>query len=71
MHSQHNDEQQALAAFGIKKFNSEKFENSDENSVLVQSPVDSKGIDEVMSAFHAEIPVEHALPKSEDYVETF
>ena len=61
-------ERQALATFGIKRFNSEKFENSDDDSVLVRSPVKSKGIDAAMAAFHAGISIEDALPRRDECV---
>ena len=57
-----NEEARALAMFGIEKFNSDKFENSDDDSVLVRSPIDSKGIDRAFAAFCAAIPIEDALP---------
>jgi hypothetical protein len=57
------EEKEALKSFGIKRFNSEKFENSDEDSVLVRSPVKSDKRDLAFAAFCAVIPIEDALPK--------
>jgi len=58
-----NEEKEALATFGIKKFNSEKFENSDKDSILVRSPVKSSKRDLAFAAFCAAIPIEDALPQ--------
>jgi len=57
-----NEKERELASFGIKKFNSEKFENSDQDSVLVRSPLNSEGTKKTFAAFCAAIPIEDALP---------
>jgi hypothetical protein len=56
------DEARELASFGIRKFNTEKFENSDKHSTDVRSPIDSAGVDRAFAAFCAVIPAEDALP---------
>ena len=56
-------ERQALATFGIKRFNSEKFENSDDDSVLVRSPVKSNKRDLAFATFCDAIPIEDAFPQ--------
>ena len=56
-------EKQALATFGIKRFNSEKFENSDDDSVLVRSPVKSNKRDLAFATFCDAIPIEDAFPQ--------
>ena len=61
-----NDEEHELASFGIRKFNSAKFENSDDGSILVRSPVKSDKRDRAFAAFCAAIPVEDALPSNWD-----
>ena len=60
-----NEEQRALASFGIKRFNSEKFENSDHDSGFVRTPIESKGIDAAFAAFCAAIPIEEIMPQVE------
>ena len=61
--TEQNEEQRALASFGIKRFNSEKFENSDDDSVLVRSPVMSDKRDLAFAAFCEAIPIKDALPQ--------
>jgi hypothetical protein len=62
------DEATALASFGIRKFNSKKFENTD-GDILVRTPLESKGISDAMKALHAAIPdvfsIEDLSPPSE------
>jgi len=62
-----NEEKEALAAFGIRRFNSDKFENSDQDSVLVRSPVASKSRDLAFAAFCNAVPIEDALPQYEEH----
>ena len=57
------EEKEALATFGIKRFNSEKFENSDEDSLFVRSPVRSNKKDLAFAAFCDAISIEDALPQ--------
>ena len=64
--TEQNEEQRVLASFGIKRFNTEKFENTDYDSVLVCSPLESKGIDSAMSAFYNAVSIEDALPIGEE-----
>jgi hypothetical protein len=45
-------------AFGIEKFHSKKFENSDEDAILVTTAIESKGIDNAFAAFCRDIPAE-------------
>jgi hypothetical protein len=63
------DEATALASFGIRKFHSKKFENTD-GDILVRTPLESKGISNAMSALHAAIPdvfsIEDLSPPSEE-----
>ena len=61
-----NEAERELASFGIRKFNSAKFENSDQDSVLVRSPLNTEGTKKAFAAFCAAIPVEDALPPSWD-----
>jgi hypothetical protein len=49
--------------FGIKNFHTKKFENSDDDAVIVTEPVESKGIDRAFIAFCREIPLEDCFPK--------
>lgn len=60
--SDQREEQEALAFFGVRKFNSKRFENSDEDSVMVSSPVRSNKRDEAFAALCQVIPLEDALP---------
>ena len=54
---------QALASFGIRGFNSEKFDNTDDDSVLVRSPVKSNKRDLAFATFCDAIPIEDAFPQ--------
>ena len=68
--SAQDTEKQALASFGIRNFNSEKFENSDEDSILVRSPIKSRGIDAAFAAFCDAISIEDALPEHEKKIKS-
>lgn len=64
--TEQNEEQQALAFFGVRKFHTEKFENSDHDSVLVSSPIESKGLDAAFAAFCAATPIEEIMPNYDE-----
>jgi hypothetical protein len=46
---------------GIKKFHTEKFENSDEDLIIITNPIESVGIDRAFSAFCSVIPIEECF----------
>lgn len=55
-----------LARFGIERFNTDKFENHDEDSILVRKPIESEGIEKAFASFCAAISVDDALPKKKN-----
>lgn len=59
------DAKERLQRFGIARFNTEKFENTDQNSILVKKTIESEGIESAFASFCAAIPVDDALPKNE------
>jgi hypothetical protein len=46
-----NNEADFEPDFGIKKFHSKKFENSDDDAINVTNPIESKGIERAFNAF--------------------
>jgi hypothetical protein len=54
----YQDEPDFKPDFGIKKFHSKKFDNSDEDAIIVTTPIKSEGIDRAFAPFLSGIPVE-------------
>ncbi|MDR0704095.1 MAG: hypothetical protein LBF88_03825 [Planctomycetaceae bacterium] len=52
--------------FGIKKFHTKKFENSDEDSIIATNPIESVGINQAFSAFCSVIPVDDCFPEEDN-----